>query len=45
MIIVNSEIEKKNFFKITNNISKIIIIPHGVHFKKNFKFFQNKKKT
>ena len=45
LIIVNSEIEKKNFLKITNNISKIIIIPHGVHFEKNFKFFQNKKKN
>ena len=31
LIIVNSNIEKKNFLKITKNIQKITIIPHGIN--------------
>ena len=34
LIIVNSEIEKKNFLKVTKKITKIIIIPHGIDLKK-----------
>jgi len=44
LIIVNSKIEKKNFLKITKNIPRIIIIPHGVYLKKKFKIIENKKK-
>ncbi len=43
LIIVNSNIEKKNFLKITKNIQKITIIPHGIKLKKNSKIILNNK--
>ncbi len=43
LIIVNSKIEKNNLLKAVKNISKIIIIPHGIHIDKKFRITENKK--
>ena len=45
LVIVNSEIEKKNFIKTIKKVSNITIIPHGVNLDKNFKIFRNNNKT
>ncbi len=42
LIIVNSEIEKKNFLKKVKSISSIITIPHGVNINKKFRITKNK---
>lgn len=44
LIIVNSELEKKNLLKITKNITKIVIIPHGIYIDKNFQITSNQYK-
>lgn len=43
LVIVNSKIEKNNLLKVVSNISKIIIIPHGINIDRKFRIIENKK--
>ncbi len=45
LIIVNSELEKKNLLKIIKKVSEIIVIPHGIYIDKKFRILKRKKKN